>query len=269
MKSINRLLTLFFALLLVTTAGCLDLEFLTFSHPSVAPENAKIQSELFGSYVVTDPNSGSDKALDKEFEFLSAADASDPKTVFLHIGRAGKGFPEGFLHFVSVNLDLKGKMSVDSQQTCFASKSGDCYILNLPLEKPKAAGEQKAAKGGPSFEDDEVFKTRATEWKPENFQDYWLFLLKPTEAGFALHLLDESFIKSEIAAGRLNGEFMTRQQKKEFEQKRKAAKRKGKGFDVEPTPFRVNAKQAELQSFFDKNIEKVGGEPLMFFRRVE
>ena len=47
---------------------------------------------------------------------------------------------------------------------------------------------------------------------------------------------------------------MTRQQKKEFERKRKAAKRegRGKGFDVERTPFRVNAEQAELQSFFDK-----------------
>ncbi|MDB2687299.1 hypothetical protein N9Y42_08810, partial [Mariniblastus sp.] len=106
--------------------------------------------------------------------------------------------------------------------------------------------------------------SRITEWKPENYKDYLLFLLKPTKTGFTLHLLDEDFIKSEITAGRLGGEFMKEDRKKENKENSRA----GKVADDKSNSFLVNAKPNELQAFFEKNLEEVAGEPFMFLKRV-
>ena len=265
MKSFFRFLGAFSALLLVTITGCLDIEFLTFAHPSVAPEDAEVQTELFGSYIVTDPPK-SQVRIEKRLDLLVKEDSSPPSPHLriLHVGRAGEGFPAGFLRFVDVSNDRKGKLGVsDSGEPYFASKVGDCYILNMPVEKP-AEGEEEDL-----LLDDEVVTARVTEWKPENYEGYFLIFLKPTKTGFSCHILDEDFIKAEIAAGRLSGKFMTRQQKEEYEQKRKAAKRAGKKFDDERTPFLVTAKPPELQAFFDKNVEKIAGDPFMFLKRVK
>lgn len=76
MKPIVRFLSLCSALLLVATTGCLDLDLqiLSFDNPSVAPEEAKVQTELFGTYIVTEPIELEEKA-------------SSSNTWFAHVGR--------------------------------------------------------------------------------------------------------------------------------------------------------------------------------------
>ena len=274
MKSIHRFLALFSALLLATTTGCIDfqfdLEFLTFVNPSVTPEDAEVQVELFGSYIVTEVSEARTQIVeDLEMDFDSVEEKdSKLQSRIMHVGRAGKGFPDGFLRCVEVSIDLEGKLGVkDFGDPYFASKVGDCYILNVPFEKAKKLDEEEF--DGDLFQDDEDVEARVTQWKPENYEGYLLVLLKPTKTGFAMHFLDEDFIKAEITAGRLEGKFMTHQQKNEYKQKRKATKRKGKDADVEWTPFVVSAKPAELQAFFGEDIEKITGDPFMFLKRVK
>ena len=273
MKSIHRFLGLFSVLLLTATTGCtdfeFDFEFLTFVNPSVAPEDAEAQTELFGSYTVTDfLEFNSDETIDGlEMEFDSPENKVDSAAhpSLMHVGRAGKGFPDGFLRCVDVSFDSDGEMSVgDSGEPCFASKVGDCYILNVPI----ATSEKEMSDEDLLFNDDEIVEPRITEWKPENYEGYWLFLLKPTKTGFALHMLDENFIKSEIAAGRLVGRFSSEQQKAEYRKKRKTKKREGKDSDVERIPFLVSEKSKELQAFFVKNPDKLAGRSLMLLERV-
>ena len=285
MKPFFRFIALSSALILIVFSGCLDLDldfdFVNFANPTVAPEEARVHRELFGTYIFEDPN---DSEQDVGLNFGRFEDSKKPKSSILHIGRAAEGFPRGFLRLASVEIDHRGKMSVDdSDEPGFVSKIGNFYVLNLPTlkEAPVEAKlaahlKRRALDQGDGFgeeQNDEAEKEEPQEkvakWIPENYEGYTLCLVKPTKTGFAVHMWNRDFLKSEISAKRLDGKYMTDEQKKEYKEKRKEAKKKKEAFEDQWTPFVIEAKSEQLRAFFEKNEKEITGEPLLILKRVE
>ncbi len=242
MKPFIRFIVLFTAPLLVTTTGCFDLEFMAFTNPLVAPADAELQDELLGSFVVTEPP---EPKMKDAGVFAFAKDQNEPRSSILHLGKAGKGFPKGFIRWIDVSHASSGEINVKDSDPCFATKIGNYYLLNIPV------GENDEG-------DDETKKV--TQWNPEDYDGYLMVILKPTKTGFTVHWLDEDFFKSEITAKRLAGKFMTEKQKEEYK----------KNPENKWTPFTVEATTKELQVFFKKNAEKLAdSEALMILKRIE
>jgi len=248
-------------LLLLLFSGCLDLEFefATFSNPSVAPSDAKVCTELFGSFIVED---SVEPEQEIRLDLLKIDSGVAMRNLrFLHVGRAEGGFPTGFLHTVFVDSNSHGELTVDdSNGLSFASKLSDLYILNCPIMKPTEGNE---------LTDIDQGDKKIKKWIPEDYEGYMLLIAKPTKAGFTLHLLNEEFLKSEIAAKRLAGKFMSDEKKIEYKKKRKEAKTKDEVFNDQWTSFVIEAKSKELQEFFMKNEKDLVGDPIMTLKRVQ
>ena len=270
MKPLLHSTLLTIAAAIVTTNGCLefDFELLTFANPTIAPSEAEVQAELFGSYLVVE-NSDPKPEAPSDLDFPGDENDSASYPSVTHIGRAGKGFPKGFLRWATVELSSRGELSVDdSGQPCFASKVGENFVLNLPWEK--AVDEIEDAK----LEKDQLGKaevsekTQVIQLGSKSYEGYLLVLLKPTPSGFTVHQFDEEFLKSEITAGRLAGKYMTEEQKKVFKKNREIAKKLNKVTNDKWIQPSVDASTDELNAFLKRNEKKIVGEPLMILKRI-
>ena len=253
-----RLIVSLVALMSVLFCGCVDLEdldFPSFANPTVEPEKAKTQKALYGSYnLVAEGSSG---------------------TIMCHVGKAGDGFPAGFLRTALVFIDADGTMDVDdSGEFFFATKIDDFYVLNIP--NPKETDEEIDE----DFDDDlysiddlysmEEPLEKVVEWKPENYEGYTLYVLKPTQEGFNLYSWDEQKLKAEIKAGRLSGDYMTKEEKNEYRKKEKLAKKEGKELEDTWRSFTIKASPRELRAFVEKHLEDVlNHQPVMLLNRVK
>ena len=263
MKLPFRLIASLFALMLVCSCGCLDLDFVTFVNPTVEPEKAKTQRALYGSYIVSEPSAPKevdDDLLIPEVEVSSA-------TIVCHIGKAGDGFPDGFLQMARVEIGTDGTMNVDdSEDFFFATKIDDFYVLNIP--NPKETDEDFDLID--DLDSIEEPSEKVVEWKPENYEGYTLYVLKPTQEGFNLYSLDEQKLKAEIKAGRLPGDYTTEEEKDEYKKKKRLAKKEGKELEDTRRPFTIKANPRELRAFFEKRLEDVIiHQPVVLLNRVK
>ena len=256
MKLPFRLIVSLVALMSVLSCGCLDcedlnfdLDFPSFASPTVEPEKAKTQKALYGSYAL-------------QFEDSSG-------TMMCHVGKAGNGFPAGFLRTALVCISADGTMDVDdSGEFFFATKIDDFYVLNIP--NPKETDEEIDE----DFDDDlysiEEPLEKVVEWKPENYEGYTLYILKPTQRGFSLYSWDEQKLKAEIKAGRLSGDYMTKEERNEYRKKEKLAKKEGKELEDTWRSFTIKASPRELRAFIEKHLEDVlNHQPVMLLNRVK
>lgn len=256
MKLPFRLIVSLVALMSVLSCGCLDLEdldldldCLSFVNPTVEPEKAKIQKALYGSYVLRDEDSSG--------------------TMMCHVGKAGDGFPAGFLRTALVLIDADGTMDVDdSGEFFFATKFDDFYVLNIP--NLKESDEEIDEKIDWDLDSIEEPLEKVVEWKPENYEGYTLYVLKPTQEGFNLYSLDEQKLKAEIKAGRLPGDYTTEEEKDEYKKKKRLAKKEGKELEDTRRPFTIKANPRELRAFFEKRLEDVIiYQPVVLLNRVK
>ncbi len=254
MKLPFRLIVSLVALMSVLSCGCLDLEdldldCLSFVNPTVEPEKAKIQKALYGSYVLRDEDSSG--------------------TMMCHVGKAGDGFPAGFLRTALVLIDADGTMDVDdSGEFFFATKFDDFYVLNIP--NLKESDEEIDEKIDWDLDSIEEPLEKVVEWKPENYEGYTLYVLKPTQEGFNLYSLDEQKLKAEIKAGRLPGDYTTEEEKDEYKKKKRLAKKEGKELEDTRRPFTIKANPRELRAFFEKRLEDVIiHQPVVLLNRVK
>jgi len=268
MKLPFRLCASLVALMLVCSCGCfdLDIDFATFVNPTVEPEKAKTQKALYGSYIV------SEVPEQKEEDGDLASPVSSATTMF-HFGKAGNGFPNGFLRAASVEIKSDGGMHVDdSGWVVFATKVDDCYVLNIP--NPKENEEEIFEDLDSVLNEDldlvEQPSEKVVQWKPENYDGYMLLVLKPTQAGFAMHDFDADKLKAEMKAGRLSGDYMTKEEKDEYRKRQKLAEKEGRKTEATQRPFKVKASPRELRAFLEKHLDNViEPQPIMLFRRVK
>ena len=266
MKLQFRLITSLVALMLVCSCGCIDLDldfdFAAFANPTVEPEKAKTQMALYGSYFVSEvPES---KKIDDSLFKLA-------NTMF-HVGKAGDGFPDGFLRVASVVIKADGEMHVDDfEEFFFATKIGDSYVLNIPA--PKETDNEIAEDLDQvlnELDSDEEPREKVVQWKPENYEGYMLVVLKPTQVGFALHYINADRLKAEMKAGRLSGDYMTKEEKDEYKKKEKLAKKEGKKIEDTWRPLMVTASPRELRVFFEKRLDNaIEPQPFMLFKPVK
>ena len=141
----------------------------------------------------------------KEFDSIfPVEELDDEKEVdeFLHIGRASKNFPRGFMRIVTVGVSKRDKLRFDDSSALFAAKIGDQYVLNLLLRKDDEVEDEKKD----SDFDFELYKPEiVTRWDPKEYEGYLLLLAKPVDNGFDVHLVSTEFLRAEISAGRLAG----------------------------------------------------------------
>ncbi len=170
----------------------------------------------------------------------SKTDAKKTPDEVLHIGRANKNFPKGFMRMLTVNVSQKEKLMLDDTSAMFVVKIGGDYVIHLPLAKEGDDAEE----AGLDFETIEA--KRIEQWKPDEYFGYMLLLAKPVTNGFDIHLVKSEFLKAEIEAGRLVG---------------------STGNDDEE--LIMKAKTTELNNFFIANLKKLYGENIMTLRRLK
>lgn len=255
MKFPFRLITSLVALL---SCGCSELEFeyATFANPTVEPEEAEVQMALCGSYIESEPSVP--KGIDGD---ISGPEDEVSLVSMYHVGKAGDGFPDGFHRAAFVEIESDGTMDVDDLGNVFlATKIDDFYVLNFPL--PKVTDEDLDSIDKPP--------EKVVEWKPENYEGYFLVVLRPTQTGFKAYFLDKEKLKAEIKAGRLSGDYMTKEEKDEHRKKEKLAKKEGKKIEDAWRPFTVKASPRELRAFIEKRVEDViDHEPFLLFKRAK
>jgi len=239
MKLPFRLCASWVGLMLVCSCGCfdLDLDFASFANPTVEPEKAKIQKGLYGSYILTEvpqQKEGDGDLFSPEVKVSSA-------TKVFHIGKAGDVFFSG---------------------------ESDCYVLNMPAPKET---DKKIEEGLEEILDSvEEPQEKVVEWKPDNYEGYMLFVLKPTQVGFALHYFDSDKLRAEMKAGRLSGDYMTKEEKDEYRKKQKLAEKEGREIEDARHPLMVKASPPELRGFFKQHLNNViDPRPIMLLKRVK
>lgn len=111
---------------------------------------------------------------------------------------------------------------------------------------------------------------KVVQWRPENYEGYELYVLRPTQAGFIFYSLDEQKLKAEIKAGRLSGDYTTEEEKDEYKKKKRLAKKEGKKIEDTRRPFTIKASPPELRVFFEKHLEDViDRHPFILLKRIK
>lgn len=145
MNAVKTILV-FWIPVLAAMQGCpkfdLELQLETFAQPLVAPADAVCPDELIGTFVCRDEPSTDENA---ELDLLDIPDEIEEEsfssTQYLHVGRAGGKFPDGFLRFVSVGLPDDSKGAINSSSDVFFVKKVDSrFIAHLPVMKGKPVG---------------------------------------------------------------------------------------------------------------------------------
>ena len=235
MKSIYAAALAILSTVLLTSVGCIeldiDLSLPFFTHPTVKPEKAVLHSELIGSYRV-----------------LSDDDVSNANS-FVHIGRAGKKFPSGFLRTIFVDVSYKERLQLDDSNYVFVHQIGEHYVLHYPVLK------RVDEDGNDQFElgDDRLDTiTPVKGWKSSDYAGYVLLMLKPVEGGFDIAMMNTDFLKAEISAGRLKGQTSN------------------KSTTAEANSFGLVVKEngEELIEFIENNLDKLYGETELKLRKL-
>ena len=105
----------------------------------------------------------------KEFE-------SSPPTTFLHVGRAGEKFPDGFLRFHSVDVPSDSSEAISSYSDVFFVKQiGDHYMAHVPIVNG------------------ETLKS-STAWDSKKCTGYLLVELRVKEDSIELRYFDPTFL---------------------------------------------------------------------------
>ncbi len=283
MKNLTHCLPAILALTMVMSVGCIDFHFPFFANPLVDPADATVQKELFGSFVVIDVEKDEDDPIELDPELLrelelDEEEEDEPSVTIWHIGRAGKRFPRGFMRVATVDSYPNGKMEVRDREhdSClFAVKVKGVYVIHQPLSRDKDSLD---------LPDDNTSQNRNKKWSPADYQGYMIALMKPTMEGFELLDMNSDFLDAEIKAGRLKGKSVSRtkeaklnpagEKKANSEPNSESAtpdqKRGASSQPKDDSPqFEVNASTQELKEFFEKNIDRLTGEPIMILRRIK
>ncbi len=140
-------------------------------NPLISPDKCEQLLELHGAFKTQNPDT--------------------KKIGYLHIGSAGVDFPAGFLQIVVVQqTDDKRPLGATSF-VAFAVPVSDSYIIHIPMPEDCNLEQQLTKLGN--------------RWDVEQIDHYTLLRLTRTETGFALFLLDEEFLASQIESKQLAG----------------------------------------------------------------
>ena len=131
MKDFWNIGKLFAYLLLVTCSGCpdifpsfdLDIRFPVSAESLVDPKDAVVPAKLVGSY-----RGGVESRYDENFKITHKYREN------IHIGRAGAGFPAGFLKMLYVEVPIDSKGALTTSHIVFFVKEVDSRLIaHIPL----------------------------------------------------------------------------------------------------------------------------------------
>lgn len=228
-------------LLLIPIAGC---QVATFSNPLVDPSEATVPKELLGSYLLIQD----DPSIDSFDDPLSVDEDDVPYNEFQHIGIAGDDFPPGFVRIVRVDIPQNSVNKIEySSLVGFTARIGDHFVLHVPVPKKLPIDET----------------TYQGKWNPANFEGYLFAVLKPTESGIDLRIINADFIVSEIQAGRLAGNYTPSQPVRRDREP-------GETEAAAPPELIVTAGQDALAAFFKQHMDgEILWESSTKYRRIK
>ena len=169
MKDYWNIGKLFTYLLLVACSGCpdifpsfdLDIRFPVSAESLVDPKDAVVPAKLVGSY-----RGGVESRYDENFKITHKYREN------IHIGRAGAGFPTGFLKMLSVEVPIDSKGALTTSHIVFFVKEVDSRLIaHIPLV------------------DGEIFES-IEKWNESKCDGFFLVELKSSENNLSWKMID-------------------------------------------------------------------------------
>ncbi len=200
---LQRILLVLVAISVLVTTGC---QAILLQHPLIDPKDAKAHPALYGIYCIEN-------------------DAASKVQQFVHVGTAGKPYPDGMLRFTTVSHPEPqgGKLQV-SNMIGFVEPWGNYLLLHIPLLKHEADE-------APDFE------SWKAVWDPTEIDGYYLARLSIQKDRIDIAYMNSTFLQRAIENKSLTGTIGPRTTPPE-----------------EPS-LRITAHPNELRTFLEKHIE--------------
>jgi hypothetical protein len=189
-----------------------------FQHPLVEPAKAKQEPSLYGAY---------------RFDKLGEEDWEEAKAIhFAHIGKAPKGFPDGFVQLVVISHPEKShNVMGEARLIGFVEPLGEHYILHIPLH----ADEKEIERTNSNW---------SIPWDEAKVTGYAMARITKSKDGLVFAGFDPKFLEDRIKEGKLKGEI-----------REEHAKALHGLLDLKLTSPTVTAEAKELRAFIEANLE--------------